>query len=715
MGILKGGATAPPPIPAAAKSPTPPRSIGSRIGLYEITSGGVASRYGVSYEAVLQGTDSHSTITDINLADFNISRREGAQLKLRADNLGHLTRAGIVKHRNGFFTAETGILSIVTEAVTGIELRATFGSRRPTKQEADEILIKILEILDPLHQSGVVHGDICPENILGETDGTIILDGFWAHVAQGKGRIKNMEFSAPEILRGIIATVQADLYSAGVLYLNLRTLKSATEANISGHRFSKSLTFRENLFLARALEMDPENRFASAEVMLNAFRRFIVNESTLLTYLDRIGERLIQFSETNFGKKVIPLAKRAYKFTADVGCAIIAKQFTRERARDIIEKRMFVYSSLSDDKQEDILRKADYEDHEKAALAKQIFESGHAPKGVAAHLARWLDPEKASETYAKAGRFNLMGKKEHMRALVARNFDSETALELLKKWRWYGPELIEALLDRVDMQSIDKKTLNKMALSNKDWSEKVEVKIATAIDNIDNDAKTGNNIVQIFKRKKPVKSKRAREIYAAKLQPKYAAEILKFDLVRSRYGEILLALKVPKKDRQELLDLVAEESLRFSAGHINESIPYVLNGRKKVNMGTKAESSFLLDYIQDAILESEGSPKDKENVAKRIGENNIYFLTPLLIRLYAERNPIVSRAAANSIIEIAKKRFGDKIDYQDSYEVKNGSELDSKTSDSVKYCANDFPEMDENGQIAAFQKLMGIMRTGNMA
>ena len=92
-----------------------------------------------------------------------------------------------------------------------------------------ELLNAILPVLEYIHQSGVIHRDVKPENIIRRTDGRLFLVDFGAAkvvrktaILQTGTSIGTPEFVAPEQSRGK-ATYASDLYSLGTTCIYLLT------------------------------------------------------------------------------------------------------------------------------------------------------------------------------------------------------------------------------------------------------------------------------------------------------------------------------------------------------------------------------------------------------------------------------------------------------------------------------------------------------------
>ncbi|MBN1771393.1 MAG: protein kinase, partial [Deltaproteobacteria bacterium] len=91
---------------------------------------------------------------------------------------------------------------------------------------AVRLLVGICDALEPLHASGLLHGDIKPANVIVEPSGAVTLIDF--SLARPQGAPDDLPsgtvaFMAPELLRGESLDVRADLYAVGVLAWYLLT------------------------------------------------------------------------------------------------------------------------------------------------------------------------------------------------------------------------------------------------------------------------------------------------------------------------------------------------------------------------------------------------------------------------------------------------------------------------------------------------------------
>jgi serine/threonine protein kinase len=138
--------------------------------------------------------------------------------------------------------------------------------------DPERIARELLAALRAIHDAGIVHRDVKPENVLGAADGRMRLTDFGiAHpedatrLTQTGEVIGTARFMAPELRAGGDPTVRSDLYSLGVLLRDVcRSEPEGDVAELAAH-------------LSRA---DPDERPRSASEALAALERGPAPEAT---------------------------------------------------------------------------------------------------------------------------------------------------------------------------------------------------------------------------------------------------------------------------------------------------------------------------------------------------------------------------------------------------------------------------------------------------
>jgi len=190
---------------------------------------------------------------------------------------------------------------MVMEWCEGRLLRAILDEGRIPQDRAIRITIEVLDALDYIHANGVVHRDLKPENIMVDEHDNIKLIDFGIASDSSARRLTYANFTAtlgtpnyisPEQVKGKRGDGRSDIYSIGViLYEMLTGRQPFTGANpmaamndrLLNHPMPPSVadpTISPQLqeVLYRALERDPQNRYAKA----SEFKRD-------LEHLDQVG------------------------------------------------------------------------------------------------------------------------------------------------------------------------------------------------------------------------------------------------------------------------------------------------------------------------------------------------------------------------------------------------------------------------------------------
>jgi serine/threonine protein kinase/Tol biopolymer transport system component len=183
-----------------------------------------------------------------------------------------------------------GRVGIWMEFIHGRNLDQILRERRTfDEREATRVGVELSRALSAVHDAGLLHRDIKAQNLMQGEDGRLVLMDF------GTGREEATPSSsadaagtplylAPEIFEGAPATVQSDIYSAGVLLFHLLTgAYPVRGTNVGEVQSAHSRGERRMLaqarpgvqrslaaFVDRAMDSDPSKRFASAKAMLDA-------------------------------------------------------------------------------------------------------------------------------------------------------------------------------------------------------------------------------------------------------------------------------------------------------------------------------------------------------------------------------------------------------------------------------------------------------------
>lgn len=191
--------------------------------------------------------------------------------------------------------AEKSRLYIVMEYVEGRPLSALLGADPLPVERSLDLARQTGEALSYLHGHGVVHRDVKPGNILVTPSGQAKLFDFGiAHTATARrltiaGLTASMGtpvYMAPEQMRGRAGDARSDVYALGVmLYEMLTAHLPYAEADLDAllrakrlqdptppSRWRPDLDPRIEAIVMRAIQLDPDDRFPSADALLAALR-----------------------------------------------------------------------------------------------------------------------------------------------------------------------------------------------------------------------------------------------------------------------------------------------------------------------------------------------------------------------------------------------------------------------------------------------------------
>jgi serine/threonine-protein kinase len=185
-----------------------------------------------------------------------------------------------------------GRVGLWMELVRGEALDARLRSRGVfTAAEAARIGTQLCSALSAVHAAGLLHRDVKAQNVIIEPSGRTVLMDFGTgeplRQSAGTNRMAGTPlYLAPEVFKGEAATVQSDIYSAGVLLFYLTTgefpvsassLQELERAHDTGIRrqLSKLKPDTPAPFartLERAIEAEPGRRFETPDQMERALR-----------------------------------------------------------------------------------------------------------------------------------------------------------------------------------------------------------------------------------------------------------------------------------------------------------------------------------------------------------------------------------------------------------------------------------------------------------
>jgi serine/threonine protein kinase len=201
------------------------------------------------------------------------------QLRREEDVLRRVTHPNLVKQLALDAAHDPPYLAM--ELVEGWSLRdALRQEATPPLAKVLSVMDQLLSVLDHLHRRGLIHGDVKPENILLEPDGTLRL------IDLGLGRVSQLvmrdaylsvslasripimgtlSYMAPEVRQGHEAGPQADLYAAGIVLYEMLVGDVPSGMSLPSQAApERELSTRYDVLLKWVLHPEPQRRIPSA-------------------------------------------------------------------------------------------------------------------------------------------------------------------------------------------------------------------------------------------------------------------------------------------------------------------------------------------------------------------------------------------------------------------------------------------------------------------
>lgn len=185
---------------------------------------------------------------------------------------------------------------IVMEYLRGTDLKTAIQERGTINQrKAAEIGSQVAQALSVAHASDIIHRDIKPQNIMIQPDGNIKVMDFGiaragdAGLSQTATVLGTAHYVSPEQAQGKDLTGASDIYSLGVVLYEATTgqlpfdgqdavsvaVKQVNEIPAPPSSINPNLDPNLEAIIMKAMEKDPERRFADATEMRHTLNDFL--------------------------------------------------------------------------------------------------------------------------------------------------------------------------------------------------------------------------------------------------------------------------------------------------------------------------------------------------------------------------------------------------------------------------------------------------------
>ncbi|MDA8306688.1 MAG: serine/threonine-protein kinase [Deltaproteobacteria bacterium] len=165
------------------------------------------------------------------------------------------------------------------------------------------IFTRIVDAVGYIHECGIIHRDIKPNNVKVNSRGEVkLLDfgiskaSFSANLTRQGTFIGTEQYLSPEQLQGKPATVQSDIWALGALLYEMATGKAAFDATSWGELYRKitdvcyvapsvlvpSIPGRLEVIIERCLKKNPSHRYPSAMALLEDMEAIVRSNDQLV-------------------------------------------------------------------------------------------------------------------------------------------------------------------------------------------------------------------------------------------------------------------------------------------------------------------------------------------------------------------------------------------------------------------------------------------------
>lgn len=192
---------------------------------------------------------------------------------------------------------DRGVNYIVMELVEGITLKEYIAKKgRLAVREATSIAIQVSQGLEAAHNSGIIHRDVKPQNIIISTDGKVKVTDFGIARATSSNTINttvmgSVHYSSPEQVRGGYSDTKSDIYSLGITMYEMLTghvpfdgdttvsiaIKHLQEEMKSPEVYVPNLPKSTVQIIYKCTQKSPDRRYAKMSELICDLKESLVN------------------------------------------------------------------------------------------------------------------------------------------------------------------------------------------------------------------------------------------------------------------------------------------------------------------------------------------------------------------------------------------------------------------------------------------------------
>ncbi len=198
---------------------------------------------------------------------------------------------------------------IVMEYAEGKELKYFISQGHDfTRAESMYLVVEVLKALDTPHRHGIVHRDIKPGNIILLNSGGVKVTDFCvarmetSELTMTDHMIGTPVYMCPEGLYGQTVDQRADIYSTGMVLLELLTGKKPIPQQIYAHQLDefleqtfqspagRSVSLELRQIVTKALAPEAKDRYPDAQSFMRALEEMLQQEESEQTLAETLDE-----------------------------------------------------------------------------------------------------------------------------------------------------------------------------------------------------------------------------------------------------------------------------------------------------------------------------------------------------------------------------------------------------------------------------------------
>ncbi|MBO7147808.1 MAG: protein kinase [Lentisphaeria bacterium] len=223
-------------------------------------------------------------------------------------------------------TLQRYLVKLVSQ-YTFIPLKDLLQTEQRSLKSRLEIFLRLCNALDHAHKQDVIHGDICPENIMVGIGNEAYLMDWGKAGTPGEPSfpdhhlLLNNGYIAPELRQGNMpCTKQSDIYAMGSVLFEMVYLKSLQKNAEHTHLFHNPVEPVLQKIIRKALAENPKERYQTVAKLSSDLQSVLYDEE-VKSFPDSIGQRFLRqyrHKQIHIIKIILPLL---------ILCTIIGVQY----------------------------------------------------------------------------------------------------------------------------------------------------------------------------------------------------------------------------------------------------------------------------------------------------------------------------------------------------------------------------------------------------